>query len=369
MASTSENVTRRWADEEEIVGGQPSIDATSELQGAPGASAPTTVEETTGATQAGTSKAQAKGKSVGGRRNDARGPKSSVPRSPQGVWAKKPVAQGGAVASAVAPSTGEDSSRTPSSGTPAVQGKSVRPGASQPQDGRRNKSDRPHIHPGSENAGGHAACHAGRSQKGHSLCCGGESCRFLKGGCFGAHSIKDYITAHSNMGMDFGTPKGLCPCGTSEACAAYFVGAPHGIICPNRLHRGQLLLTLDGTKVDASAVFDALNVVPSAFHQAPNTYVSNAAKREAEKTAKAKAEKAAAEAREAEAEKLKADAEKQKAEAEKLKAALAAAQAAARGADHARNCAASANREVDTLQWRLQQAETALASVGLYRTQ
>jgi hypothetical protein len=134
-----------------------------------------------------------------------------------------------------------------------------------------------------------------------SLCRNGASCRFLKGGCLSIHSLDDYITAHRNMGTDFGTPKGLCPCGTSEACAAYFVGAPHGIICPNRLHRGQLLLTLDGTKVDASAVFDALNVVSSAFHQAPNTYVSNAAKREAEKTAKANAEAAAAEERAAKA--------------------------------------------------------------------
>lgn len=282
MASNNENVPRRWVDEEEeFMGGQPSIDATS-------------------------------------------------------------------------------------SGTPAAQEQSVRV----PQVGRdrRNNSDRPHPRPRGENAGGPAAHHTGSGQRGPGrVHCNGASCPFLKGGCLGIHSLEDYITAHRNMGTDFGTPKGLCPCGTSEACATYFVGAPDDIICPHRLHRGQLLLTLDGTKVDASAVFDALNVVPSAYHQAPNTYVSNAAKREAEKTAKAAAEAAAAEAAAAEAEKLKAEVEKLKVALAAAQAAARVAEAAARGADEARNCAASANREVDALLFQLQQAEATLAAFGLFR--
>ena len=365
MASTSENVSRRRTDEEEIVGGQPSIDATSELQGAPGASAPTTVEETTGATQAGTPKAQAKGKSVGGRRNDARGPKSSVPRSPQGVWEKKPVAQGGAVASAAAPSTGEDPSRTPSSGTPAVQGKSVRPGASQPQDGRRNKSDRPHFRPGSENAGGPAARHAGRSQTGSAPCRNGASCRHLwKGTCVAFHSEEEIRAAVTAFLAQPTLAKECCNATNTGVCAQYFHGSglrPDGDHC-GRFHA-------DGTNyplgLTGSEIFVAAkrSLTPSAAYTG-TTWVAVRAR----EAAAAERDAAAAE-REAEAEKLKAEAEKLKAEVEKLKAALAAAQAAARGADHARNCAASANREVDVLLWQLQQAETALASVGLYRTQ
>lgn len=202
---------------------------------------------------------------------------------------------------------------------------------------------------------------ANSSKQGPSPCRNGASCRFLKGGCLGAHSLEDYIDAHKRIGVEtWGHPKGLCPCGTVEACTAYFVGAPLGIVCPNRLHRGQLLLTQDGTTFDASMVFDALNVVPSAFYEAPNTYVSNAAKREAEKVAKA--EEFVAKMNE-----VKAKAEADVAEA---KAKAAAAQTKANeviiSISEARAIAENATRQNDALEANLAQAQYALASFGIY---
>lgn len=312
---------RREAPTEELMVGSPAVD---------GPQAPT-VEATTGTTQSGTPKPKCKG-TIGGRgaganQNRNQGPKPATPKAPQGEWKKRANDQGARAASAVPAPTGEDSSRTSSTGTPAQgQSATVVAAAKQHHRGGRNQSDRSHPRSWVENKGGCDAPRAGRGQKGPVPCRNGPACRYLRGGCMGLHTIEDYITFHGATGTtQWGFPVGLCPC--DDNCEKYHEDAPNGIDCYNRLHRGQMLQTPTGS-VCASVVFDALHAGHSAHHAFPNTYNTNAAKRAAEAAEAAKAVDIA-------------------------KAMSAKAQA---DADEARNYAAIANREADAAQFEVEAA-------------
>lgn len=301
------------ADESEFLAGKPVADGP---KGA-GADAPTTVEETTGATQAGTPKAQAKGKSIGGRRpganqNTTRGPNPSTPRAPKGVWvAKKPVAQEGSVASATASSTGGNSPQVASANPPAVQEKSAKRGAGANQ--RRGDN---HQHPRVE--GG---------WQGPAPCRNGPSCfALLRGFCNFYHcdeekaNAKAKAMARIDVSVAEHKPK-LCEKGTRENCTRYMSDHHNGHVCKKQ-HADNL------TGVESIYLGD-------------NTWASNHVKYVEAQEAKAKAI---------------ADAVKANADAVKAKT----------DADEARNCASNANRTAVALEQRLMQAEATLASVGIF---
>jgi hypothetical protein len=153
----------------------------------------------------------------------------------------------------------------------------------------------------------------------------------------------------------------------------YFWGSgkrDNGALC-GRIHAdGEgYAFGLTGSQIFAAA---KRSLTPSPGYTEPTTWVSVQQRRAEERAAEERAAGGAAAAANVGA--LEDALAAAKAEVEKLKVALAAAQAAARGAeaaargaDEARNCAASANREVSALLFQLQQAEGALAALGLFR--
>lgn len=280
MASTPTNVSRgsrrvTWAEyENDFLGGSPSVNSSSTLPPATGASASTPVKEITGATHAGTPKAPAKGNSNGGRRNVAQGPKPSTPPQPQGPWGKKPVAQEVAAAPAVASSAGGNSPQVASANPSAVQKNSAK-GA---------KAVNP-MHPSHP-----------RSQKGRDPCRTGAKCQqwLIGTGCRFHHSSDPTDEQKKAAFAEWcKTITQLCNCKSKENCARYrrmteaelVALAEAGITPPvpcGRFHCDEVK-NCYGTLVSGSAIFGAKEVAldPDEKHLAPNTWASNALKEQA----------------------------------------------------------------------------------------
>jgi hypothetical protein len=259
MASTSTNgsrvsrvscVSRAVDFEENFMGANLPVNSSSTLPPATGAEAPTTVEETTGATHAGTPKAQAKGNSNGGhQKRYVVFVNGHIRSQPQGVGKK--VAQEGAAAPA--PTTVEETTGATHAGTPKAQAK-----------GNSNGGRRP----------------------GANMCRNGHKCfALIRGFCRYFHTEDEKAAASAVVACP---PSKPCEKGTKENCDRYMQDHTGNHVC--KKHHA-----------------DTLNGVEGIF-LSPNTWQSNHVKY-VDALAAAEAAEAEAKAAEAKVERLKAEAD------------------------------------------------------------
>ena len=379
----------------------------------------TTVEETTGATQAGTSKPQGKGKSVGGRRSGANqdGPKPSSPRKPQGVWNEKKSVSAVVVATRNAATDAEKAATAasavalqlsakaePTADTlvydlmgvnqderrelikkaadardvanrlareaNAAKKKATNVAALEKLAATRGAGDTPAT-PSSGRPGGSrpgkSESHGNRSHGGNRNQSGPSHPRSRvekKEGCDAPRagsSQKGPAPCH-NGSTCFALKGGFCSFYHTDAEKAYAASHPVAVEVPKVCEKGtkencdRYMADYAGVHVCKKKHTDTLDGVPEKY-LVPNTWKSvHDARKEAQVM-----EGKVVEAKAAEAESKAAEV-KAKAAEEEAKAAEAEAK---RIADEARNCAADANRLVDALGHRLACAEGVLAQAGL----